>query len=127
MAYRLHKSAEKIQNKFFKTLVTKGDDGNHYVFVIPVKEKLDLKACARAVGVKSVAMLPQKELLKTTGYVHGGCSPIGMKKLFVTVYDETVVLLIRFLYQVARLGTQIEIAPEDIIKITEGKVAGLIQ
>ena len=107
--------------------MTKGDDGNHYVFVIPVKEKLDLKACARAVGVKSVAMLPQKELLKTTGYVHGGCSPIGMKKLFVTVYDETVVLFDTILVSGGKIGTQIEIAPDDIIKITEGKVAGLIQ
>ncbi len=107
--------------------MTKGDDGDHYVFVIPVKEKLDLKACARAVGVKSVAMLPQKELLKTTGYVHGGCSPIGMKKLFVTVYDETVVLFDTILVSGGKIGTQIEIAPDDIIKITEGKVAGLIQ
>ena len=107
--------------------MTKGDDGNHYVFVIPVKEKLDLKACARAVGVKSVAMLPQKELLKTTGYVHGGCSPVGMKKLFVTVYDETVVLFDTILVSGGKIGTQIEIAPDDIIKITEGKVAGLIQ
>ncbi len=111
----------------FKTLVTKGDDGNHYVFVIPVKEKLDLKSCARAVGVKSVAMLPQKELLKTTGYVHGGCSPIGMKKLFVTVYDETIVLFDTILVSGGKVGTQIEIAPDDIIKITEGKVAGLTQ
>ncbi|MBF1092687.1 MAG: Cys-tRNA(Pro) deacylase, partial [Solobacterium sp.] len=106
---------------------TKGDDGNHYVFVIPVKEKLDLKACARAVGVKSVAMLPQKELLKTTGYVHGGCSPIGMKKLFVTVYDEAIVLFDTILVSGGKVGTQVEIAPDDIIKITEGKVAGLTQ
>ncbi len=72
-------------------------------------------------------MLPQKELLKTTGYVHGGCSPIGMKKLFVTVYDETVVLFDTILVSGGKIGTQIEIAPDDIIKITEGKVAGLIQ
>ena len=95
--------------------------------LIPVKEKLDLKACARAVGVKSVAMLPQKELLKTTGYVHGGCSPIGMKKLFVTVYDETIVLFDTILISGGKVGTQIEIAPDDIIKITEGKIAGLTQ
>ncbi len=78
-------------------------------------------------GVKSVAMLPQKELLKTTGYVHGGCSPIGMKKLFVTVYDETIVLFDTILVSGGKVGTQIEIAPDDIIKITEGKVAGLTQ
>ena len=95
----------------FKTLVTKGDDGNHYVFVIPVKEKLDLKACARAVGVKNVSMLPQKELLKTTGYV----------------YDETIVLFDTILVSGGKVGTQIEIAPDDIIKITEGKIAGLTQ
>lgn len=111
----------------FKTLVTKGDDGNHYVFVIPVAQKLDMKACARSVAVKSVAMIPQKDLLKTTGYIHGGCSPIGMKKLFTTVYDETVVLFDTILVSGGKIGTQIEIAPDDLINITKGKVAALTQ
>ena len=73
----------------FKTLVCKGASGGYYVFDIPVAENLDLKKAARAVGEKSVAMLPQKELLPLTGYVHGGCSPVGMKKQFPTVFHET--------------------------------------
>lgn len=109
----------------FKTLVTKGNDGNHYVFVIPVKEKLDLKACAAAAGVKSVEMIPQKDLLKTTGYIHGGCSPVGMKKLFRTFLDETVILFDTILVSGGRVGTQIEIAPEDLISVTCAETAQL--
>ena len=75
--------------RVFKTLVTKGASGAYYVFDIPVAENLDLKKAARAVGEKSIAMLPQKELLGLTGYVHGGCSPVGMKKQFPTVFHET--------------------------------------
>lgn len=73
----------------FKTLVTKGASGGYYVFPIPVAETLDLKKAAKAVGEKSIAMLPAKELLPLTGYVHGGCSPVGMKKLFPTVFHQT--------------------------------------
>ena len=73
----------------FKTLVTESGDREHFVFVIPVAETLDLKAAARAVGAKSVSMLKQKELLPLTGYIHGGCSPVGMKKKFKTVIDES--------------------------------------
>lgn len=75
--------------RVFKTLVTTGASGGHYVFVIPVAEELDLKKAAKAVGEKSIAMLPQKELLPLTGYIHGGCSPIGMKKPFPTVLHES--------------------------------------
>ena len=73
----------------YKTLVSSGKSGNKYVFVIPVKEELDLKKAAKAVGEKSIEMLKQKDLLPTTGYVHGGCSPIGMKKFFTTTLHET--------------------------------------
>lgn len=109
----------------FKTLVCRGDDGNHYVFVIPVGEKLDLKACARSVGVRSVAMIPQKELLPLTGYIHGGCSPVGMKKQFKTVYDETVVLFDSILVSGGRVGMQVEIAPDDLLRITSGLTAAI--
>ena len=78
--------------RVFKTLVTTGASGGHYVFVIPVAEELDLKKAAKAVGEKSIVMLPQKELLPLTGYIHGGCSPIGMKKPFPTYIDETAQL-----------------------------------
>ena len=109
----------------FKTLVTRGDDGNHYVFVIPVAERLDLKACARSVGVKSVAMIPQKELFPLTGYVHGGCSPVGMKKKYTTVFDETIVLLDRIIVSAGRDGMQMVLDPEDLLRITDGKAAPL--
>ena len=78
--------------RVFKTLVTTGASGGHYVFVIPVAEELDLKKAAKAVGEKSIVMLPQKELLPLTGYIHGGGSPIGMKKPFPTYIDETAQL-----------------------------------
>ena len=97
----------------FKTLVTVGNDKEHYVFVIPVAEKLDLKECAKAVGVKSVEMIPQKDLLKLTGYIHGGCSPIGMKKFF------------KILVSGGRVGTQVEVGVGDLLNVTEGKVQAI--
>ena len=111
----------------FKTLVTKGASGGYYVFDIPVAENLDLKKAARAVGEKSVAMLPQKELLGLTGYVHGGCSPVGMKKQFVTVYDESCLAQQTMLVSGGRIGTQIECAPADLIKVTRGRTAAITQ
>ena len=121
VALKCHEDPEQV----FKTLVTEGDDRNHYVFVIPVREKLDLKACARSVGVKSVAMIPQKELLPLTGYVHGGCSPVGMKKQLKTVFDETVILFDTILVSGGRIGLQIEAAPDDLLKITDGMTAAI--
>ncbi len=109
----------------FKTLVTVGNDKNHYVFVIPVAEKLDLKECAKAVGVKNVEMIPQKELLGLTGYIHGGCSPIGMKKKFVTVFDETIILFDKIMVSGGRIGTQVEVFVEDLICITDGKIKAI--
>jgi ybaK/ebsC protein len=107
----------------FKTLVTVGNDKEHYVFAVPVAQKLDLKACAKAAGVKSVEMIPQKELLPLTGYIHGGCSPIGMKKPFKTVFDETMILFDTVLVSGGRVGTQVEVAPDDLLKITNGTTA----
>jgi Cys-tRNA(Pro)/Cys-tRNA(Cys) deacylase len=107
----------------FKTLVTVGNDKEHYVFIVPVAQKLDLKACAKAAGVKSVEMIPQKELLPLTGYIHGGCSPIGMKKPFKTVFDETMILFDTVLVSGGRVGTQVEVAPDDLLKITNGTTA----
>ena len=107
----------------FKTLVTVGNDKEHYVFVVPVAQKLDLKACAKAAGVKSVEMIPQKELLPLTGYIHGGCSPVGMKKPFTTIFDETMTLFDTILVSGGRVGTQVEVAPDDLLKITNGTTA----
>lgn len=93
----------------FKTLVTESADKRNFVFVVPVNGSLDLKKAARAAGVKSIAMIKQKELLPLTGYIHGGCSPIGMKKPFPTYIDETALITDRFFCSAGRVGAQIEV------------------
>ena len=121
VAQRLGQNPDQV----FKTLVTKGTSKRYYVFVIPVAKELDLKAAARAVGEKSVAMLPVKELTPLTGYVRGGCSPIGMKKQFATVFDESCLAQPTILVSGGRIGTQIECAPADLVKVTRGKTAAI--
>ena len=111
----------------FKTLVTKGASGGYYVFDIPVAENLDLKKAAKAVGEKSIAMLPQKELLPLTGYVHGGCSPVGMKKPFPTWIDETALLTDAFFCSAGRLGAQIGIDPEALAGYIGAQFADLTE
>lgn len=101
----------------FKTLVTVGKSGEHYVFAIPVDKELDLKKAATAAGEKSVAMVKSKELLALTGYIHGGCSPIGMKKYFKTFFDETAELFDTIFFSAGKIGYQVEISPLDIDKI----------
>ena len=110
----------------FKTLVTIGASKQHYVFVIPVAEELDLKKAAKAAGEKAISMIKQKELLPLTGYVHGGCSPIGMKKAFPTFLHESAEALECIYVSAGRLGHQIEIAPADLIKMTRCKLAELV-
>ena len=115
-------SVAKILNQdpeqVFKTLVTKAASGNYYVFDIPVAENLDLKKAAKAVGEKSIAMIPQKELLPLTGYIHGGCSPIGMKKAFPTFIDETAQLFDAICVSAGKIGAQVELAPDDLARLT---------
>lgn len=110
----------------FKTLVAKGASGGYYVFDIPVAETLDLKKAAKAVGEKSIAMLPSRELLPLTGYVHGGCSPVGMKKLFPTVFHESCLELETMMVSAGRIGYQVEVKPEDLIGLVRAKTADLI-
>lgn len=110
----------------FKTLVVKGASGGYYVFDIPVAETLDLKKAARAVGEKSVAMLPAKELLPLTGYVHGGCSPVGMKKRFPTVFHESCLEHETICVSAGKVGFQVELNPADLIALAGGKTADLI-
>ena len=109
----------------FKTLVTQADTKEYFVFVIPVAEKLDLKAAARSAGVKSIEMIPQKNLLPLTGYVQGGCSPAGMKKQFKTFFDETIVLFDTILVSGGKLGMQVEVKPDDLLSITQGTISQL--
>ena len=110
----------------FKTLVTKGASGAYYVFDIPVAENLDLKKAAKAVGEKSIAMLPQKELLPLTGYVHGGCSPVGMKKQFPTVFHETVNELDLIAVSAGKIGHQVQVKPGDLLNLLRAKTADVV-
>lgn len=110
VAARLEENHERV----FKTLVTRGKSGEHYVFMVPVAEELDLKKAAAAVGEKSVAMVKSRELFPLTGYVHGGCSPVGMKSRFRTVIDETADLHDRILFSGGRIGCQVEMRPGDL-------------
>ena len=114
-------------SRVFKTLVTTGKTGQHYVFDIPVNEELDLKKAAKAVGEKSIDMLPQKELLPLTGYIHGGCSPIGMKKQFVTRVDESAILLETMIVSGGRIGSQIELAPDDLCRASGAEYSDLVR
>ena len=101
----------------FKTLVTQGADKNYYVFVIPVAATLDLKKAARSVGVKSVAMIHVADINKITGYVRGGCSPVGMKKQFPTVFHETAELFDTICVSAGRVGAQVELAPGALMAL----------
>lgn len=98
-------------DRVFKTLVTVGKSNQHYVFMVPVAEELDLRKAASAVGEKNIHMIRSRELLPLTGYVHGGCSPVGMKKQFTTVIDETAQLFDMIIFSAGRIGAQIECSP----------------
>ena len=114
-------------NRVFKTLVTIGRSGQHYVFMIPVAEELDLKKAAAAVSEKSIEMIPQKELLPLTGYVHGGCSPIGMKKFFSTTVHITAKEFATILFSAGKIGYQVELSAADLEKAIRLQYAGLIK
>lgn len=101
----------------FKTLVTVGASKQTYVFVVPVCNELDLKKAAKVVGEKNIEMIKSKELLPLTGYIHGGCSPIGMKKLFPTVIDETAILYDTIIFSGGKIGYQVELSVDDLEKI----------
>ena len=110
----------------FKTLVTVGESGNHYVFMVPVKEELDLKKAAKAVKEKNIQMIKSKELLPLTGYIHGGCSPIGMKKEFPAVIDATAELFDTILFSAGKIGYQVEVAPDDLFKMVNIKYEDIV-
>ena len=116
--------AEKMgQNpeQVFKTLVTKGAGRDYYVFVVPVLKELDLKRAAKSVGEKHVEMIHVKDINKVTGYIRGGCSPIGMKKQFVTVFDKSAENIETIIVSAGKIGYQIELAPKDLIEIVGAK------
>ena len=103
--------------KVFKTLVTVGKSKQYYVFLVPVCKELNLKKAAKAIGEKNIEMIKSKELLPLTGYIHGGCSPIGMKKVFPTVIDESAKSMDKIYFSAGKIGLQVEIAVKDISKV----------
>ena len=111
----------------FKTLVTVGKSKEHYVFMIPSNEELDFKKAAMATGEKSIEMIPQKELLPLTGYIHGGCSPIGMKKQFDTFIDETAILFDRICFSGGRVGFQVRVRLDDLKSVVDVKEFDLVK
>lgn len=111
----------------YKTLVTTGKTGAHYVFVIPVEWELDLKKAAKAVGEKSVEMLPVKEITQVTGYVRGGCTAIGMKKKFPTVLDKSAGAFDRIYVSGGRIGMQLKLKPDDLKRAADAEYADVLQ
>ena len=113
--------------KVFKTLVTQGKSGQYYVFVVPVISELDLKKAASVSGEKSVAMIKQKDLLPLTGYVHGGCSPIGMKKQFKTFIHITAPEFDKVFVSAGKVGHQVELSPNDLISVVGCEIADIVK
>ena len=111
----------------FKTLVMQGKTGGYYVFVIPIAEEVDLKEAAKAVGEKSVEMIHVKDITKITGYVRGGCSPLGMKKQFQTVIHESAKNYPKIYISVGRIVTSIKVNPEDLMRVVKGTYADIIR
>ena len=123
VAARLGQKVEEV----FKTLVCHGHSGDYCVFVIPVAEALDLKKAARAAGEKSVEMIPVRDINSVTGYVRGGCSPIGMKKSYTTVFDESCKSIHHIIVSAGKIGYQIEMEPEALVAFVRGSVADIIK
>lgn len=113
-------------NQVFKTLVTIGASKTNYVFMIPVHKELDLKKAAKAVSEKSIAMIKSKELLPLTGYIHGGCSPIGMKKQFRTVIDVSATQFNTILFSGGKIGFQVEVALEDLKQVVRYELKDIV-
>ncbi len=111
----------------FKTLVTVGKSKTNYVFVVPVDKELNLKKAAHSVGEKSIEMIKQKELLPLTGYVHGGCSPIGMKKQFVTTIDQSAEQFESIIFSAGKIGYQVEVSLEDLGKVIRFQLADITE
>ncbi|MFC0557595.1 Cys-tRNA(Pro) deacylase [Halalkalibacter alkalisediminis] len=111
----------------YKTLVSQGSSKTYYVFVIPVEAELDLKKAAKAVDEKKIEMIPVKDITKITGYVRGGCSPIGMKKSFSTIIDQQAELLHTIIVSSGMIGMQMELKVDTLLSITKGRLAELVK
>lgn len=116
----------KDVNTVYKTLVAQGTSKQYFVFIIPVEQELDLKKAAKAVGEKKVELIPVKEITILTGYVRGGCSPIGMKKHFRTIIDSSSETLPTIIVSGGKIGMQMELAVADLLKVTKGELANIV-
>ena len=117
----LHENPDRV----FKTLVTVGKSASHYVFLVPVSRELDLKKAAKAANEKSIDMIKSKELLPLTGYIHGGCSPVGMKKFFPTIIDESAEIFDEIFFSGGKIGLQIEMSLSELRKVITFKLADI--
>lgn len=117
----------KEPGQVFKTLVTVAASKKYYVFVIPVMCELDLKACAVAVGEKAVEMIPVKDINKVTGYIRGGCSPIGMKKQYTTIIDESCLELVTIVLSAGKIGYQVELSPQELINLIDARLGKIVR
>ncbi|MDO4170240.1 MAG: Cys-tRNA(Pro) deacylase [Lachnospiraceae bacterium] len=121
------KKLDENPDECFKTLATKGKSGSYYIYVLPVDKELDLKKCARAVGEKSVEMIPVKEINRVTGYIRGGTTALGMKKDYPVVVHQSADDLTKMIVSGGKLGVQIKLTPKDYLKVTKGKMADIIK
>ena len=113
-------------SQVFKTLVTQAKSRQYYVFMIPVQKELDLKKAAKAVGEKALGMIPQKDLLAVSGYIHGGCSPIGMKKSYTTFIDISAMSFDTIIFSAGKIGRQVEVSPNDIKQLIRAEFIDLV-
>lgn len=123
VAAKLGQPVERV----YKTLVTRGASRSFFVFVLPAAMELNLKAAAKAVGEKSIEMIHVSEINAVTGYIRGGCSPIGMKKAYRTTFDERILSLPTVMVSGGKIGTQVELSPDDLLKLTRGFTAAIAQ
>lgn len=123
VAAKLGQPVERV----YKTLVTRGTSKSFFVFVLPAAMELNLKAAAKAVGEKSIEMIHVSEINAVTGYIRGGCSPIGMKKAYRTTFDERILSFPTIMVSGGKIGTQVELSPDDLLKLTRGFTAAIAQ
>ena len=117
----------KDPSQVFKTLISKGRSGAYYVFVLPAAKELSMKKAAKAVGEKNIELIPVKQIEAITGYIKGGCSPVGMKKAFVTTFDSSAQSLIKIIFSAGKPGLQVEISPSDIQKAVRSSFADICE
>ncbi len=123
VANKINKPVEQV----FKTLVLVGQSKTYYVVMIPVDKNIHLKSTAKHFGEKKIEMIPVKDITKLTGYIRGGCSPLGMKKAFKTVLDESVILLEEFIFSAGKQGLQIQMDPNDFIKVMHCDITNVVE